>query len=135
MFKDIEVEGGGAWLYPQFRIEFIDLIHCDITLWNRPFGKYGGREKCAGLKAQTRTLESQHYQKEQALIIILHDGERQTYSGEEFEKKLSRVLEVRGRRHAAGADANTDAVTKQYLSTFNGQKGEETGKGHDINRK
>lgn len=39
MLGDNEVEGGGAWLDPQFRIEFIDLTHCDITLWNRPFEK------------------------------------------------------------------------------------------------
>lgn len=41
---------------------------------------------------------------------------------------------VRGEwEEPCGADADT--VTKWYLSTFNGQKGEETGKGHDINRK
>lgn len=86
------------------------------TIW-----KIGGEGETRRVKS-TAMLESQLYKKER--IKKCHT----------VEKILEDQIK-RGVRGSCSADANADAVTKQYLSTFNGQKGEETGKGHDINRK
>lgn len=51
-------EGGRGGVYPQLRIQFIDLSDCDIALWNKPFEKWGRDE---GVKRNTFKWVKNYY--------------------------------------------------------------------------